>query len=369
MISSTASVSATGQVIQLVSGTNKPATLPRQGSVVLVQVLERAGANSRLLIDGSVFQAQLPMNLTKGEEFLARVVKQQPFTLQTDLAFVHHGPAASLLKKLGITGKWAEEVLQEFVSRKKPIIKSRIEWIIDKLDNSNHPDPLQMQLAIGLSMIPIENLEEKAASIRTAMKRSLQQIITEIFQFTAECMSGTGASPIVKETLEAVLIEPFEGEATHDYRIIDLAFRLDSLKKEVVGPGYSNIAPFITNLAEYIIQKALYNFFSVFPSFSIIRGEKGLELQIFNHYLLENGNFSINCDIFSGNPEPEIRVRGAYNHPSVHLQCIGAVTAPRAQILQNSLKFADFQGLQAYWSFPTSVSGRLIPSPAINRLA
>ena len=115
--------SAFGQISNTTQSPLTTSKMPEENSLVLVKVLEKLNGSYKLLVDGSVFQSSLPFVVGGEEEFLAKVISLQPFTLQADgLAALKHGMPGALsvlLQKLGLPETLEVKLLVETLLRKK----------------------------------------------------------------------------------------------------------------------------------------------------------------------------------------------------------------------------------------------------------
>jgi len=58
-----------------------PQLYPSKNSIVNVQVLDKIGPVFKILVNGSLFQSKLPIELGINDEFLAKVISENPFIL------------------------------------------------------------------------------------------------------------------------------------------------------------------------------------------------------------------------------------------------------------------------------------------------
>lgn len=356
MISGVNASAAASGVFRLDASAIKNAVLPAENSIVLVKVLERLNGQFKLLVDGNVFQAALPMALLKGDEFLAKVLKQKPFTLQADV--LHSGRAnntvaAGLVKRLGLSGTLAESITTELVGKKKPVIKSRLEWILDKADEQMlHPDPMQMQLVVALSMIPIQELEESGSSVKELFQRSIQEVMKEIFRFVTVTLPSVKYPQGIAETVHAVLVKAKPPKnASPEKEIIDLIFRLKEVAAAVAVGGKQAYEAFIDNLVEYTLQKSVYNFFKIYPSFLIIREDAEYFLHIHNHSAEDEHSYRLSVDITGTKKQDPVYVRGMYEHPSLHIECSQSSWILPNDVLKRAMELFDETNISAFWKF------------------
>lgn len=356
MLSGVGASSASSGVFRLDAATLKNAVLPKENSIVLVKVLERVNGQYKLLVDGNVFQASLPMALLKGDEFLAKVLRQKPFTLQAD--GLQSGRAlqtvvSGLVKRLGLSGQLAEKVTAELVGKKKPVVKSRIDWILDKAeDKMLNPDPMQMQLICALSMLPPQELEESGSSVRQLFHQSIQDVMKEIFRFVTMQLPAGSYPKAVGDTVNSVLVkELLPKTGNPDKEIIDLIFRLKEFSAGIENSVKKEYEGFITNLVEYTLQKSVYNFFKIYPSFLIIREGQEYFLHIHNHNAEEEHSYRLSVDITGSKKTEPVYVRGMYEHPSLHIECSQSSWILPNDILKRAMELFDDTNISAFWKF------------------
>lgn len=124
-------------------GTQIGKPLPASNSVVEINVLGKSDSgNYRLLIAGNFFQSSLPINVLPGEILLARVIGTNPFTLSLGNLMtakgITQGTIAMLLSKLNLgKSENAGKLLKILLSSKKPVVKSKLEKLINMLENEN----------------------------------------------------------------------------------------------------------------------------------------------------------------------------------------------------------------------------------------
>jgi hypothetical protein len=131
--------------------------LPSLNSIVGVTILDKTDSVFKLLVDGSVFLANLPVSANIGESMLAKVLSQNPFVLSLDGFFpfnsIPESIVGTLALKLGIENSIiACKVIKALVTANKSVSKAKVEEILEHLKNSGSDiDENQLLYLINLS--------------------------------------------------------------------------------------------------------------------------------------------------------------------------------------------------------------------------
>lgn len=329
--------------------------LPSENAVVLVKVLDRLEGTYKLLVDGSVFQAKLPFAANNQEEFLAKVLSVKPLLLQADnlAALKAMTPAmmATYLQKLGIKVDFeAKQLLEILLKRNRPLVKSKFEALSGLFEENKKIDDLQAALLAGLYYAPAQELQDFKSEAGQMFLDSLEVIIDKIYKIIVESLKKQ-ADVMVRPALEAAFLSPEGKKAQSARKIPDLVQQLVLFAR---GRGKYNqddesrrAAELGALLSEYLVQKAVYNRFSVFPDFIISALKGGYMLSVFYHTREGNENkYTVSCDIGRGKDTTFIRLRGTLEGKLARMACfssaIGTVIAAYMQELNELMAKNNF---------------------------
>ncbi|MCX6151050.1 MAG: hypothetical protein NTX22_11030 [Ignavibacteriales bacterium] len=312
---STKTISITGQ------------SLPEVNSLVMLKVIEKLGGNYKILINGNLFQAKLPLKLTAGEEAIAKVLSTKPFTLGlNDLLKTRNMSSENISLLLSMLGLEQDEknirFIKKLISSKQPLRKEKIKRGIEFLEKTNgEVDELQLALLVRVYAFQNDYFDYMAESHNSFFKYSYSQIIQNIFGLVKQLnyeFSNNTVTQIVnnylvcnysllenenklpvcceEKLLEMIGIVAFEsGNNSYPFIIKEIC---DSLKK---------------NITLLIIQTAVYNYFGLYPSFIILLQENKFNLIEFNSYKEKSDKdenyFKFGIKIPTNNPD-EILLKG-----------------------------------------------------------
>ena len=115
---------------------NSSQNLPDLNSLVLLQVLDKIGNNYKILINGILFQSKLPLSLKVGEETIAKVISQNPFSLKlNDLLKAKYLTSENISLLLSLLGIEQNEksisFVKELLSHKQSLRKSKIKKALE----------------------------------------------------------------------------------------------------------------------------------------------------------------------------------------------------------------------------------------------
>lgn len=306
--------------------------LPLENTLALVQILEKSNAGYKMLVDGKIFQSNLPFPAQEQEVFLAKVVSTKPFTLQADnLVTANHlgsGVVFGLLKKLGLAENDRNAlVLETLLKKKKAIIKSQFEKIENIVDSKNKIDDLQAALLCGLYFAPPAEAEGFKSEGKTLFNRPIIQIIEEIFAEITNYLSiHSNRDTNLAELLKVVFLEKERDSLRKIQKYFDFVEMVTNQKNRFMFllSGEENIiGSKIANLiTEYMIQKAVYNRFGVFPDFIISSAYSGCALSVFNHSReLGSSKVFISCDLQKNLGSGAVSLRGTLEGKMARLVC------------------------------------------------
>lgn len=291
------------QILKPADAGSSVKALPVKNSIVAITVLDKSGSSVKLLVEGSVFLAKLPVSLQTGESLLARVMNLQPFTLSLDsllqLKNINEGAIAALLGKLQLPeSAVSSKVLKAFLASGRPVPKSKLQKLIDLIENEGlQLDDRQMAFLVHVvstgGEAAYQSLNESSIHIFTNSASSLQEkILSTVEDLHKSSLSGEdiesieslltydiseGSFPGAKELKEAEL---------NTARCIDL---IEEMKKRVYSSGsLSLLTELQTGLTEYVIFKSYSASAGIIPGFMILKSEEGMELLSYRFDKAEN---------------------------------------------------------------------------------
>ncbi|MCU7497140.1 MAG: flagellar hook-length control protein FliK [Ignavibacteria bacterium] len=278
-----------------------PKLLPRENSLVEVTVLDK-GPNGtyKLLISGSVFQSKLPVNLNIGEALAAKVIGLNPFTLSLDHIFpakmLNENNIALLLSKLGIAGtEISSKVLKAFLKEEKPLVKSKLEKVIELLEKEDIKLDDQQQLSLFIQMIHTDDFRGSFLKKSYAkMFRYSVEILAEEVLGSVKRLNSMGIPEEVISRINRALVLDFSETGSLD--AIELKEKssgkiedqLNALleKGTLLGDKVKNELLCLKEiLIRFNMLRACYHRTGIYPGFIIIRTGDGLEMV---EYRLEN---------------------------------------------------------------------------------
>ncbi|OGU33895.1 MAG: hypothetical protein A2068_01850 [Ignavibacteria bacterium GWB2_35_6b] len=268
--------------------------LPQVNSTALLNVIEKMNSTYKVLINGKVFQTQLPINAEKGDDILARVIQQNPFTLALDkFENLLSDPNAvlSLLEKLQLSKTvLSEKILKLVALNRKAITKSKLEKIINYIEKSGVEfDESRLVLLINLIW---DNSNETYQDITNSYHKifdiSFEKLSAEIYESLLRLNRLNLPQEIYFKINEAMIFD-YENEA-HQFNLVSVGDKSDeflSLARVIEGEVERNVigASALYELehmqgllVKYILQKAIYNKYNIYPEFVIIKFKSRLEL-------------------------------------------------------------------------------------------
>jgi len=264
---------------------NTSRNLPEINSLVLIKVLDKIGNNFKILINGILFQSRLPLNLTTGDETLARVLSQSPFSLTiNDLLKTQNRTPENISLLLSLLGFEPDDKSINFVkgllSAKQPLKQLKMKKVFEFFERKNITnDDLLNELFVRIYSSDDEYLDYVAENENTIFKYSLLEIMNNIFKSVKNLNSEYSKQPItlyvnnylVRNSLIASDNPYFESFT--EEKFLELISYLDY---ELNSESYSNSLKQILNdlkkdLLYLIIQTSVYNYFGLYPSFLILK--------------------------------------------------------------------------------------------------
>ena len=294
-------ISAVTNIANTFSGTINVAAgsvagkLPDVNSTALLNVIEKLDKSYRVLINGKVFQAQLPINAEKGDDILAKVLQQNPFTLSLDkfgnLLAQDSTAIYSLLEKLSLVkNALSEKVLRNVIAAKKSLTKTKLEKLINYMEKAA-VDFDETQIVILINLIwdnPNESFNDVTKSYNKIFDISFEKLCEEIFE-SLLILNSLNLPQNIYNKINDVMIFEFNNEADK-LSLISLGDKSDEFlsltrlieseiaKDYLSAASISSLEVFQSLLIKYILQKAIYNKYSIYPEFTVVKSNDNLDL-------------------------------------------------------------------------------------------
>ncbi len=350
-----------------------------ENSLVNIKVLDTREGMYKLLINGSVFQSKIAMALLKNDELFARVLSNDPLTLRIDSLFTNHtlskGALVQLLSRLGIEAtENFIETFREIVKSGKPLIKSRLSALNDFVHSNNLlPDYYQMSLLVSIYLSHFIKIEEFLKRENNFIKYSIVEVIKEIYAGVKEILESSETPEYVKDVTRKLLCQQTETLAGSNTDSVKKMIDFSVFLKTQFSGGY-RITRVMQNLSEslvmYLLQKALYNQFGLYPDFHIYENKGGLLLFLFTDILYDqNGSLSITLNDESSIKD-NYKIGGALSGTKLHLDIFC-----REPILENETLKTEIENRLAETEVTASVvlkpfdANRAETRRTVNRIA
>lgn len=295
MISAVSNItSMTAGTININAGT-AISNLPAVNSTALLNILEKFNNNYKVLINGKVFQTQLPVNAEKGDEILAKVLQQYPFTLALDkfdnLLNAESGALILLLDKLQLSKTaLSEKILRYVIANKKSLTKSKLEKLINYVEKAGIDfDESQIVLLINLIWDNSnEGFKDVANSYHKIFDMSFEKLSSEIFESLLRLNRLNLPQEIYLKINEAMIFD-YENEA-HQFNLVSVGDKSDEFlslartieaeieKNILIESSIQELEVIQSLMIKYILQKSIYNKYNIYPEFVVVKFRSRLEL-------------------------------------------------------------------------------------------
>lgn len=285
--------------------------LPIENSLVAVKITGKEGNFFKLLINGTTFRAQLPLNLNVGDTFIAKVTSQVPLTLAGN-NILHPGSSSNylpaMLSLLGIQEtKTALDFARILVDSRKPFVKSKFDRIMKYFHDMNiEPDEFQIYLFMQVYIQNDEFIDYFLKQHAKKIQLSLRELMDSIFE-TVLAFIYTDIDGEVLDDLREYLILDYRDDRIipgekqlqdRDRQLLNFVKKIniyaDSTDFDV---GIKDKCALLANfLIQFLMQKSVYNRFGVYPDFLIIIKNTSQNLILLNSYKTTD---SINEQVYS----------------------------------------------------------------------
>lgn len=262
--------------------------IPEINSIVGLQILEKISGGYKVLIDGKLFQANLPFNFQVNELIIARVINKNPFTLQvnnlltSDLsrAFL----ANDIISRFNLKNTSdIQKIVNQIIDSNKPLEKSRMEALVRYLDIFDFQyNDLLFALMIQIAWNNYNDLYKEIASWKKSFFNiNLEELLTDLAKKILFIRENPKIYPGHFILVENLITDC--RNATINYNSNrEILYRLlincgkydDNFNQE-----------FKTLILKFFIQIAIYNYFGIFPEFGFINKGDNLHIVLYFYYM------------------------------------------------------------------------------------
>lgn len=265
--------------------------LPAKNSVVNLSVLEKIGSEYKILINGKVFQAMLPVNVKQGDLMLGVVLNNNPMVLNLvnilNIKSLTIENLTMLLSKLGLKKTDNNiSLLKAFIINKKPILKNQLDKfaeIIEELDFQFDEFQLNYIIQVFTNEQNFKSFDKNTAEY---FRYPLSSIINEIYSVIAD---GSQKETSIDQIGSMLSIEP--NKETLEKGILTALINSDKLIavwiKENKNNSSAKVQKLVSLFSRYLVQKDFLRREGIYPGFVILKKNDGNELV---EYKLEKGS-------------------------------------------------------------------------------
>lgn len=341
--------------------------LPPLNSLVEVEILSFSKDIAKILIGGRVYQSGLPIKTNTGEKFLAKVINQNPLTLSLANFLnnkISEGNILSfIIEKFGL-GQTANtlKVLKSFIGNNRPIIKSKLENFLDRIDatGENYSDE---QIDEFVKILRDDDLKNESFSVvvKNSFQTPISGTVLSIFNLIKKITNGNISDEIQEKLNKVFFIEKelisdgreVQSKAKNSSEIISL---MNFLRKETQTGERENFDKIRILLENFLIQKYYYLKQNIIPCFLIIKinGQMNLvDMKYQQIYSKEKYNpIKFNLSFYQ-EKQGEIILDGIYTETNLFTNFIAPnpiaeIITEKKSILVNELK--KVSGLNSFFT-------------------
>jgi hypothetical protein len=343
--------------IRLLSGTQlKP--VPPTGSIVNVNILDRVGSEYKILVDGSLFKSKLPFAANGGDDFLAKIIKADPFTLSVDnfaavgnLKESNIGAILSLLN-LEDTGK-IRKLLKKIIIEGKPLLKSKIKNLVEFFQEYGlEIDDYQMAAVINfIWMNELDSRQRQFKEIKQIMSLPFADLCFAIFESVVK-LNTMNLSEGFYSWINKLMITDISSPETRlhllplkdkSHAILSFLKYMNVMLDDSLVPSdhRKELKRLKELLVQYVLQKGLFTLSNLFPEFTIVKTEDRLDLCLFGYERINvsqgGNNFKFSADVVNDYKESSINV--FYSNE----QIFGTVTCSGSGLEEYANRLTDFK--------------------------
>lgn len=267
--------------------TGNLSALPKENSLVLMEVIEKKDDNFRILINGKVFQSKLPFKIPEGEQLFAKVTSTKPFTLViNDLgkpAASNQAFVSTVMSNFEIkNSELGRALIDKVISSKKVLSKSKFKRILEYMEMQDQKiDDLQLSLLVQIFW-SFEKEKEyiKSQELSKFLKISFKDISNNIKLLVKE-LNDLYPDNIITRELNNLLVYKIPFTETNsfdrDKKTVELIELINSEQYSGSAINPTRLRELKENLMLYLIQKSLYNYYNFFPDFLITENKSQFE--------------------------------------------------------------------------------------------
>lgn len=272
------------------SNDQQSAVLPAKNSVVSLSVLDKAAGDYKILINGKVFQAALPVNVKQGDSMLGVVINNNPMVLNLvnilNLKSLTMENLTLLLAKLGLKKTDGNiSLLKAFIINKKPIIKNQLDKFAEILEELDFQfDEFQLNYIIQV-FTNDQNFKSFDKNCAEYFRYPVPAIINEIYSVI---VNGAEKNSAIDQIGSMLSINPEK----ENYEKGILAALINSDKviavwiKENKNNNSAKVQKLVALFSRYLVQKDFLRREGIYPGFVILKKKDETELV---EYKLEKG--------------------------------------------------------------------------------
>ena len=266
-------------------------TMPDNGvnlsnQIVIVQVLDKDESIYKILVNGSVYQANLPVSVSTGESLLAKITGYNPVVLQLDkLAAedeLNDANLSRLSEKLASKAtKNSIALLKELIRNNEVILKSKFLKLLKLINGAgiNLEGP-------KTKILPYLFWEPDNYSVLTGKNinyftHSIEELQNMVFGYLAYASGKLNKAGEIDDLFEAVTIEA-DGDKKN---LIEKHKKLSSIDSALINwlntgavSNNKNLNEISSLLLIYLFQKKFYKRKNISPEFFILNHNPELEL-------------------------------------------------------------------------------------------
>ncbi len=300
----------------ILTGGGKAKSVPSINSLVTVSVAGKEGKTYRILVNGSLFQTQLPFFAERGEKFLAKVLKHKPFSLGLDSLTASEEANQSVLSAM-LSGIGIEEndisvrILKAAIKSKKALVKSKLKRVINYLvsENGNY-DEIQINLLLNIVWsLGEESSNDFLSSFSKIFDVSFEELSRAIMS-SLESLNLLDAENEIVKRLNDTLIYKLDNSNSQSniLAVTDKSKNFVNISKTIdayenYGRLKSELNLMQTLMLKYVLQKSMFNMFMTFPEFIIVDSDRTMEMIIVRYDKLQRSTgellYKISSDFHS----------------------------------------------------------------------
>lgn len=257
-------------------------SLPAKNSVVNFSILEKTGGNYKILINGKVFLAALPVNVKQGDSLLGIVLNNNPMVLNLvnilNLKSLNLQNLSMLLVKLGMkkTDNNAA-LLKAFIINKKPILKKQLDKLSEVVENLDFSfDENQLNYIVQL-FANDDNYQQFDKQTAEYFRFPINEIIKEIFQRLQKGKLNGGKIEQINNLLTVNISGKEQGKELIS-ELLNLDKLIISWVKENRQSPDKEINKLNALLSRYLIQKSFLQKGGIYHGFAIADKENEQDL-------------------------------------------------------------------------------------------